>query len=418
MTYNTGYAEEKGNCLKTTADILFDYLRNVIYDPSKAVLNTDQLPEEFRDLGKGLIYFSDPFLKLSDIKDGKNISGKGLRELFSNILSEEYVILIDDFVKSAINEKTLLKIEKDIDIGVNGTMRHYEIQAAPMFNKDNGYEGIIVLFHDMTDIINANREAEQALKIAEQSSRAKSEFLARMSHEMRTPINVIMGMAAIYKITGDSKRRDYCVDKISEASGNLLGSINDILDMSNMETNKFQLTRNAFNLKNLLNRVTGTALFKADERMQKFSVSIASDMPERIISDEKRLGQILENLLSNAVKFTPEKGEIYFTAEKTRDGDHSCIIKFTVKDNGIGISEEQQRHMFIPFEQIEGGFSRKFGGLGLGLSISKHIIDMMGGNIRVESEQGKGTAFIFEIPAEKAGEAALKEKDKNIPAFP
>jgi len=158
-------------------------------------------------------------------------------------------------------------------------------------------------------------------------------------------------------------------------------------------------------------------MFRATEHGQRLSVTIDPNIPEAVDTDEQRLAQVISNLLSNAVKFTQDGGDISLTAEKIPWDDeiHSWGIRITVADNGIGISEEHQERLFVPFEQAEGGFSRKFGGTGLGLAISRRIIEMMGGNIRVESEIGKGSSFAFEIPVAIAETEASGQPRPTLP---
>jgi CheY-like chemotaxis protein len=271
-------------------------------------------------------------------------------------------------------------------------------------------EGAMLFFYDTTEITRAKVEAERARELAEQSTRAKSDFLSRMSHEMRTPMNAIIGMTTIAKSSREMERKEYCLDKISEASIHLLGVINDILDMSKIEANKFELSMDAFNFEKMLQRVTNVINFRVAEREQNFLVEIDGNMPRNIVSDEQRLAQVITNLLSNAVKFTPDQGSISLVAKKTAEEDGVCTIRVEVKDTGIGISEEQRGRLFNSFEQADGSISRKFGGTGLGLAISKRIVEMMDGRIWIESELGQGTSFIFEIRAKSCpddGESLL-----------
>jgi len=232
---------------------------------------------------------------------------------------------------------------------------------------------------------------------AEQASRAKSQFLSNMSHEMRTPMNAIIGMVEIAKKSNDSDRKLYALNKVEESSKHLLGIINDVLDMSKIEANKFELSEVSFDLNDVLERAESFVRFHVDERKQKIFVNVEDNVPSFYIGDDQRLTQVLTNLLSNAVKFTPENGEINVNVSLNSELDEYIILQFKVADSGIGISPKQQIKVFNIFEQAESGTTRKFGGTGLGLPITKHIIELMGGTIWIESQLGKGSTFIFTV---------------------
>ena len=252
-----------------------------------------------------------------------------------------------------------------------------------------------------------DRERSDALEQAIAASRAKSEFLSNMSHEMRTPMNAIIGMTAIGRNAVDIERKDYALSKIEDASTHLLRVINDVLDMSKIEANKMELSPVEFNFQSMLQKVVTVINFKIDERQQKFFVNLDAKVPVFIVGDDQRLAQVITNLLANAVKFTPEGGEIRLGAFLADERNGLCELRIEIADNGIGISEEQQKKLFNAFGQAESGTSRKFGGTGLGLAISKRIVELMGGNIWIESELGKGAKFIFTIKARR-GEKNLR----------
>jgi hemerythrin-like metal-binding protein len=197
------------------------------------------------------------------------------------------------------------------------------------------------------------------------------------------------------------KRKDYAFEKIENASTHLLGVINDILDMSKIEANKLEISFEEFNFEKTLQKSVNVINFRVEERQQKFTVHIDRRIPNQLIGDDQRLSQVITNLLSNAVKFTPEYGSIHLDAHLIEEKDNVCVIQIQVTDTGIGISREQQAMLFTSFQQAENSTSRKFGGTGLGLAISKRIVEMMGGKIWIESELGKGSAFIFTIRARR-----------------
>jgi len=256
---------------------------------------------------------------------------------------------------------------------------------------------IAAICMDLTETRALEVELIKAKENAEQASRAKSDFLSNMSHEMRTPMNAIIGMASIAKKAEDNERKDYALNKVEESSKHLLGIINDVLDMSKIEANKFELTHVEFDLRSLLQKAVSFVRLRMDEKQHRFSMNVENNVPLFYIGDDQRLTQVITNLLSNAAKFTPEDGEIGVKVSLAGEEDGMCELCFEVTDSGIGISPEQQEKIFNIFEQAESGTTRKYGGTGLGLAISKRIIELMGGQISIDSELGKGSRFIFTV---------------------
>jgi signal transduction histidine kinase/DNA-binding response OmpR family regulator len=242
---------------------------------------------------------------------------------------------------------------------------------------------------------------DMAKNKSDRESRHKSAFLANMSHEIRTPMNAIIGMTTIGKATKENERKDYCFSKIEDASNHLLGVINDILDMSKIEANKFELSPAEFNFEKMLQRVVNVVNFRIVEKHQRFSLRIDRFIPKTVIGDDQRVMQVITNLVGNAIKFTPEYGSITLDTRMVEDAQDFCTIQISVSDSGIGISPEQQERVFSSFEQAESSTTRKYGGTGLGLAISKSIVEMMGGRIWVDSELGKGSTFAFTIQVQR-----------------
>ncbi|MCL2318829.1 MAG: ATP-binding protein [Treponema sp.] len=259
-----------------------------------------------------------------------------------------------------------------------------------------------------------NNLVEAEAKTA-QASKAKGDFLSNMSHEIRTPMNAIIGMTSIAEASNDIGQIKSAITKIRNASAYLLGVINDILDMSKIEAGKFELAYASVDFEKIIQGVVNIIQFRVTEKHQKFNVYIDEHIPKILQCDSQRLAQVITNLLSNAVKFTPEQGEIGLNIELLKIENDVCEIKTEVSDTGIGISEEQQKRLFHPFEQAETSTARKFGGTGLGLSISKQIVEMMGGKIQVTSELNKGSIFTFTFLAEKAEEPEAADAAGHSP---
>ena len=257
-----------------------------------------------------------------------------------------------------------------------------------------------LLRNEMTFNIKQNaKKLTIALEEAEAASRAKSNFLSTMSHEMRTPLNAIMGMSNIGRSSTSLERKDYSFDKINSASNQLLATISDVLDMSKIEANMFALSDITFELEKTLGNAVDVNRFRIEEKSQKFTLEICPNVPKIIVADDHRLTQVLTNLLSNASKFTDNGKEIRLSVSATNIEDDACTLRFDVTDQGIGISQENQDKLFHSFVQAEDSTTRKFGGTGLGLAISKRIVELMDGNIWVNSTPGKGSTFSFLIKA-------------------
>ncbi|MDR1059547.1 MAG: response regulator, partial [Treponema sp.] len=201
--------------------------------------------------------------------------------------------------------------------------------------------------------------------------------------------------------SGNEEKVRYCLSKINEASIHLLGVINDILDMSKIEAEKFELHYENFNLKAMILRITGVMRFRFDEKKLVFTLNLDPALPEVVNCDEQRLAQVLTNLLGNAAKFTPAEGHITLSIERVSGEGKKHTLRFEVTDTGIGISAEGKKKLFTLFEQADGSIARKFGGTGLGLAISKSIVELMGGAIDVISEPGKGSTFFFDVSLEE-----------------
>ena len=260
--------------------------------------------------------------------------------------------------------------------------------------KDNSVDSVTLIILDLTEVKqNENLRVEK--KSAEIANKAKSEFLARMSHEIRTPLNAVIGFAnlALLKQIEDDHLYNY-LTKIKTAANHLLTIINDILDYSKIEAGKIELEKTPFDIEEVLIEVFDLGASIAHDKNLELVISHSPFIPYPLMGDPVKLKQIIVNLVSNAIKFTRE-GEIYVNVDVKKQSKNKTTLLFSVKDSGIGLSKEQQKILFQPFVQADGSITRRFGGTGIGLTISKRLVELMKGTIWVESEEGKGSTFWF-----------------------
>jgi len=237
-------------------------------------------------------------------------------------------------------------------------------------------------------------------EIAEKSSRAKSDFLSRMSHELRTPLNAIVGMTNLARNTDDNVAKNDYLDKSAAASRDLLRLVEDVLDITDLTDGAFKLANSEFHFGDMMRSELQKAERMYESKQHTLIADVDPSIPELLIGDERRLAQVIGSILSNAGKFTPDKGSVRLKAFGIENENGCITVQIEVKDNGIGIPKDKQAAVFSAFEQADGGIDRKYGGAGMGLFLSKTIVEKMGGEIRLESEPGKGSEFSFTFKAQ------------------
>ena len=346
-------------------------------------------------------FFTEYFQTKAGFQNEREVLGHTLSEVLSRFLDESGHKKLLEQCEKVIQTNAPLAIDITFRFGRDGGAEYFAGLLVPMKDEEASGGGLMLMFHDVTAIKLSREEAVAA-------SKAKSDFLSSMSHEIRTPMNAIIGMTTIGRRGKDLDRKDYALERIERASVHLLGVINDILDISKIESGKMELSHVPFSFSKMLDTVTTVIAVRVQDKGQRFSAEVDPAIPDRLYGDDQHLAQVITNILSNATKFTPEGGTIALTAKLLSRRREACAIEISIRDSGIGMTLEEQGKLFHIFQQAEAGTARKYGGTGLGLVISKRILEMMGGDIWVESEPGKGSCFTFTatlgIP-EEAGDA-------------
>lgn len=325
--------------------------------------------------------------------------------------------IVKEVFESGIHRNNVI-IKYDMDMSGMDVETWYKMNFIPV--KVNGKINVMIVIDDITKlklyekVLSENQQKmKKAKELAETVNQAKSEFLANMSHEIRTPLNGVVGMIDLTLLSDLKNDQRENLEIAKSCANSLLEIINDILDFSKLEAGKMVIENVNFKIRELIEETIQAHSLEAANKGLELNYQFASRIPQNLVGDPNRLQQILNNLLNNAIKFT-EKGEVLFSVKLVEEIENFVEIKFSVKDTGIGISKENVKELFKSFNQIDNSITKKFGGTGLGLVISKQLVDMLGGKMWVESEEEKGSTFYFTIKFKKSNDNIKDLKENKV----
>jgi two-component system sensor histidine kinase/response regulator len=403
-TVKTPIKDEKGNCIGLLG-IFWD-----ITERKKAEEKLRESEERYRDLfdnASDLIQSADEIGKFVYVnKKWKEVLGYSDEEIkklnLTDILRKDQVPHCMGLFKKVVSGETLDNVE--VVFVTKGGREIFASGFVSPWMKDGKFVATRAIFRDVTEHKRAEENLKKAKEEAEEANRLKSEFLANMSHEIRTPMNAIIGMTGITLDTPlTDEQREY-LNIVKESSYSLLGLLDDILDLSKIDAGRVELETIDFDLRATVESVTDTLTSRASDKGIELACLIHHTVPPFLQGDPVRLRQILMNLGGNAVKFT-EKGEVVIQVELQEETQDRATLLFSVTDTGISIPQDKQGKIFDSFTQADGSTTRKYGGTGLGLSICRRLVELMGGQIGVESKPGKGSRFWFSVTLQKQKES-------------
>jgi signal transduction histidine kinase/CheY-like chemotaxis protein len=353
-----------------------------------------------------LSFATDSFLKATGTKGLGLIKGRDALDIFESLLPEELCEQVRAVGHSLFSSKGLDAVELSFQANFSrsGTLRDYRLSGGELINEIGELEGWLVSIYDTSDFMRAKRLAEHA-------NQAKSDFLATVSHEIRTPMNAIIGLTRMLEASETTAQQQEYLKKMDASSNALLSLINDILDFSKIEAGKLEVLNEYFDFHELLDSLSSLFELMLHQKELGFHGHFAEDLPRVIYSDPKRIRQIVTNIVTNAYKYTPS-GWIDFTVSRVAEG-----IVFSVRDTGIGIKEADIDKLFSAFEQVDVERNKHIAGTGLGLTITKRLVELLGGTVCVESTYGEGSTFTVQLPLREGTEADLPHHDNICYAF-
>jgi len=366
------------------------------------------------------IFVKDPDSKITSVNSAyeQTFNVKRQDVIGKTVLDLEYLPLADRKAYQAEDTELIASmgmVRKEIPLVYGDGLEHTIMYWVKSFAKADGSAGgLLGTFVDISEQKMAEQTLAHAKSLAEDAVKAKSNFLANMSHEIRTPMNAIIGMSALALKTNLTPEQENQITKVNIAAESLLGIVNDILDFSKIEANKLDIESIPFSLDDILDNLSNMLVDKLNEKQTELIFDVEKSVPLNLIGDPLRLGQILTNLGSNAAKFT-EQGEIKVHVSCINKQDDNVILKFSVCDTGIGMSSSQQEKLFQSFSQADASTTRKYGGTGLGLAICKRLVELLGGEIWLESEENIGSKFHFTINCQSQSlESISADKSTSI----
>jgi PAS domain S-box-containing protein len=361
------------------------------------------------DIDGKIVSTSRSYLVCSKTEDPAIVLNKTFNELFVSVVDDEFLQRVNGFFRDAVAEKRVSEADKEIAFGMDGNMRHYAVRVTPMLNESGIVVGTMITFHDLTEI--------RRTEIAEASNKAKSKFFAMISHEIRTPMNAILGIAEI-KMQNEMLAPDMAEAfyMIHNSGSILLNLINEVLDLSKIEAGKFELVPAEYEIANFINDTVQLNMMRFKSKPIEFKLRVDENIPLVLFGDSSRIRQILSNLLSNAFKYTKEgtiELSIYTEAESSNTETVTLVIR--VSDTGQGMTAEQVHVLFDEYSRFNPQANREIEGTGLGMNITQHLIQIMNGEISVESELEKGSIFTVRLPQKTTGSGVLgKELSENL----
>jgi len=402
IIYRPTRVKEKKNGQNNSSDLTQNAKDKILH--KKYEENTQEINTHFNSSIEAIVIFENDVcvdinemgIELFNFHSKKEALSKHRREFFTQSALKQ-IQMADDF--STIFELEALKNTKE---------------SVPVLYKEhytfiNDVKVLICSFIDISEIKSREQELTHELQEAKHATKMKSEFLANMSHEIRTPMNGVIGMSHLMQQTKLDYKQQNFIKKIDDSAKSLLGVINDILDHSKIEAGKLVIENIPFEIRELIESVVNLSKHKAEEKGIYIKMHCSDEKLTNFYGDSLRIAQVLKNLLSNSVKFT-QSGGIDIFVTKTDEG----LYKFSVKDSGIGMTQEQQSKLFQKFVQTEDNITRLYGGTGLGLSISKELVELMDGTMEIESEEGVGTTFSFTLPLVELEKDSFTLKTEKI----